>query len=108
MTTPDLINGTFEFAGAAAGLWNTVVLWRHKQVRGFAPLAYLYFTAWGVWNCFYYPHLDQWFSLAGTIAITISNGLYAGLAIYYTRRNGNHVQQDSTLFRRKGSGKTQG
>jgi hypothetical protein len=86
VSLPDTINGAFEFAGALAGIWNIIVLCRHKKVRGFAPLAYIYFTVWGAWNCFYYPHLGQWFSLAGTIAITISNGLYAALAIYFSRR----------------------
>lgn len=87
MSGPDIINGAFEFAGAMAGFWNVVVICRQKQVRGFAPLAYIYFTLWGAWNIYYYPHLNQWFSLAGTIAITISNGLFAGLAIYFSRRN---------------------
>lgn len=87
MRAPDLINGLFEFAGALAGFWNVAVILRQRQVKGFAPLAYIYFTAWGVWNIYYYPVLGQWFSLAGTIAITISNGLFAGLAIYFSRRN---------------------
>jgi hypothetical protein len=87
LSIPDVVNGLFEFAGAIAGFWNVGVLLRHKQVRGFAPLAYIYFFVWGSWNCFYYPHLNQWFSLAGTIAITVSNGLFAGLAIYFSRRS---------------------
>lgn len=89
LNKPDLINGLFEFAGALAGGINIVTLLKHKQARGFAPLAYFYFTAWGLWNCFYYPHLNQWISLLGTIAITISNGAYAGLAVYFIRRNRN-------------------
>jgi hypothetical protein len=86
MSLPDIINGLFEFAGALAGFWNVATLLRQGKVRGFSPMAYVYFTAWGTWNCFYYPHLGQWFSLAGTIAITVSNGLFAGLAIYFSRR----------------------
>lgn len=89
MSTPDLINGLFEFAGALAGVVNIVTLLKHKQVHGFHPLAYFYFTAWALWNCFYYPHLNQWISLGGTIAIAISNGTYAALAVYFIRRNRN-------------------
>lgn len=86
MSIPDIINGAFEFAGALAGFWNVATILRHKAVKGFAPHAYIYFTVWGAWNIYYYPHLGQWFSLAGTIAITISNGLFAGLALYFSRR----------------------
>lgn len=86
MSVPDIINGCFEFAGALAGFWNVVVILRQKGVKGFAPLASIYFTVWGAWNIYYYPYLGQWFSLAGTIAITVSNGLFAALAIHYSRR----------------------
>lgn len=87
MNKPDLINGLFELAGAVATGYNLVVLLRHKQVRGFAPWAYVYFTTWGAWNIYYYPHLHQFISLAGTICITISNCLYTGFALYYVRRS---------------------
>jgi hypothetical protein len=104
MTTPDVINGLFEFAGAVAGFVNCVKLYRDKQVRGFVPSLSLYFIAWGIWNCAYYPLLGQWVSLAGTIAITFSNGLYLALAIYFKRKE-QHVIQNSTVVRSKGSGR---
>jgi hypothetical protein len=103
---PDLINGCFEFAGSIAGFWNIGVLIKHKQVRGFSPTVSFYFMAWGAWNAYYYPHLGQWVSLAGTIAITISNGLFAALAIYFSRRQGHGNKQDRTGFRHKGSGRS--
>lgn len=103
MLTPDLINGLFEFAGAVAGVYQIWVLHKHKKVRGFAPLAYLYFTAWGMWNCFYYPHLDQWVSLVGTIAITLSNGIYAAQAVYYIRREKQCHQRQHASHRCKKS-----
>lgn len=108
MHAPDLINGLFELAGALAGFLNIATLLKHKRVKGFAPLAYIYFTTWGLWNCFYYPHLGQWISLAGTIVITISNGLYAGLALYFIRKekhgieNGTRINEGRRINRKTG------
>lgn len=85
--TPDLINGAFEFAGAAITCANLWRLYRDKQVHGFVPHLGWFYTFWGAWNCWYYPHLNQLFSFMGTVAITISNGLYTLLALHYSRRN---------------------
>jgi len=62
---PDLINGLFEFAGAFALALNVRQLWRDKEVKGVHPIPTAFFAAWGLWNLFYYPHLGQYWSLAG-------------------------------------------
>lgn len=84
MTTPDIINGAFEAAGAIAAWFNIAALTKHKAVKGFSPVAYIYFTAWGAWNLWYYPSLHQFASFVGALLIVLSNGLYTGLAVYYT------------------------
>lgn len=85
---PDLINGLFEMLGAVATWFNIVTILRHRQVKGFSPMAYIYFTLWGAWNLFYYPHLGQWFSFAGGAAIVASNFLYTGLVLWYKHKGG--------------------
>lgn len=86
MNLPDLINGGFELVGGLLSLVNVRVILRDKQVRGMAltPLAFI--TAWGYWNAFYYPHLAQWASFAGSLVLVAANTVWLGLAVYYTRK----------------------
>ena len=61
----DLINGAFELVAALVLLLNIREIRRHRNLEGvhWAPTAL--FTSWGIWNLFYYPSLDQWWSFAG-------------------------------------------
>ena len=80
---PDLINGTFEFAGAFV-LWKNVEALACDRVLSgvhWAPTAF--FTTWGLWNLFYYPNLDQWFSLGGAFAIVLVNTIWLGLVVKF-------------------------
>ena len=81
--TPDLINGIFELLGGAFILNHCRVLYQDKLVKGVSALSTTFFTAWGVWNLYYYPHLDQWWSFAGGLVIVAANALWIGLMIYY-------------------------
>jgi len=84
--TPDTINGLFELAGAGF-LWRSIILlYRQKQVRGVSFLTVGFFTVWGLWNLYFYPALQQWFSFYGGIAITISNLLWMSQMIYYIQK----------------------
>lgn len=86
--TPDIINGAFEFAGAAfIGLSVRRVL-IDKAVAGISWVHVGFFAVWGLWNLFYYPHLDQWFSFAGGVALAAMNTWCVGLLIWYGRRRG--------------------
>lgn len=82
---PDLINGLFEVFGGAAVLGHCWQLLKDKQVKGVNMLSCFFFTAWGYWNLFYYPHLNQWLSFAGGILIVLGNTLWLGLIIKYKR-----------------------
>lgn len=80
---PDLINGCFEIAGALFNLLNVRRLIRDKQLHGVRWEPTAFFTAWGVWNLFYYPALDQWYSFAGGVAIVAVNAVWVGLVAWY-------------------------
>lgn len=83
MSTPDLINGLFEAIGGIT-LWMDVRrLLRDKIVKGVVWQFRAFFFAWGVWNLFYYPHLDQWLSFGGGLVIVIANCVWVALAIRY-------------------------
>jgi hypothetical protein len=80
---PDLINGLFELLGGFA-LWDNVKrIRKDKQVRGVNWKVTLFFTAWGFWNLFYYPHLDQWLSFVGGLNIFTANFVWLVFAMRY-------------------------
>jgi hypothetical protein len=81
--TPDQINGLFEFIGALFILNHCRILFDDKQVRGVSVLSTVFFFAWGLWNIYYYPHLDQMWSFYGGICISLANTLYVGMLIKY-------------------------
>jgi Ca2+/Na+ antiporter len=82
----DLINGLFEFVGGILVFLNCYRLYIDKEVKGVSLYACLYFTAWGLWNCYFYPVLGLSISFIGALVITIANILWVSLAIYYTRK----------------------
>lgn len=84
--TPDLVNGTFELAGAGM-LWRNVFqLHRDKEVRGVAIGPTAFFFAWGCWNLYYYPTLGQVWSFVGGACLTLANLVWVSQMIYYRRR----------------------
>jgi membrane protein YdbS with pleckstrin-like domain len=84
--TPDFINGVFEFVGSVA-LWRNVLqLQSDRVVRGVHWMATGFFMLWGYWNLFYYPHLNQWWSLAGGVSIVVANTVWLLQMVHYLRR----------------------
>ncbi len=84
--TPDAINGSFEAVGAVFITLSCIKLYGDKLVRGVSWIHMSFFMAWGYWNLFYYPHLDQWISFWGGVAIVAANTVYVSQLVYYTRR----------------------
>lgn len=87
MTAPDVINGAFELLGGLTTGLNIRALMRDKQVRGVDWRLTFFYTAWGLWNLFYYPHLGQWASFAGGVVIVAGNLVWLALVIHYRRRS---------------------
>lgn len=85
--SPDQINGTFELVGAWFAWVNALTLYREKGVRGVYWPAWAFFSAWGLWNLFYYPALEQWWSFYGGVALVSGNLAWVGLAMVYQRRS---------------------
>lgn len=87
MITPDHVNACFEGGSSLLGLLNIRQLLRDKAVKGFSPAPLAFFTMWGLWNLFYYPHMGQIWSFIGGCAIASENAIYLGLVLYYLRRS---------------------
>ena len=86
MLVPDLINGTFELSGTFFVALGIRQLMRDKQVKGVHWLTVVFFTVWGYWNTWYYPHLGQWISFVGGCGIAVSNTIYVIMLLHYSRR----------------------
>ena len=93
MISPDIVNGAFESLGACFILQSIIKLHRDKLVRGVSWLHSGFFAAWGYWNLFYYPYLDQWLSFVGGIGIVATNTFWLGQIIYYTQKEKAHARQ---------------
>lgn len=83
MTLPDTINAAFECMGGVFTLLNVRAILRDKMVRGIDLRVNTFFLTWGMWNLFYYPHLDQWLSFAAGVFLTSVSSIYYGLLIFY-------------------------
>lgn len=86
MSWADNVNGLYEAIGGLMMLLSCYRLYKDKEVKGVSMITAGFFTSWSFWNLYYYPSLGQWASFAGGIIIGLSNALWVGLAIYYTRK----------------------
>ncbi len=83
MDIPDIVNGAFEISGGAAAAVNCVRLVRDEMVMGVDWRVTAFWTCWGLWNLFYYPHLHQWASFIGGIMVVAGNGMWVYLSWRY-------------------------
>ena len=87
LAVPDLINCGFELLGGVSGIVNIRQLIKDKEIKGVAWHVTLFFLAWGLWNLYFYSHLDQWLSFIAGIGLTITNLVWLVLLLYYTKRS---------------------
>lgn len=83
MMIADLTNGVFELLGGLFVLNHCRAVWKDKAVKGVSIISTMFFTAWGVWNLYYYPSLNQWWSFVGGLAIVAANALWIYLLLKY-------------------------
>lgn len=81
----DPINGAFELVGAGLILLHCRQLVRDGQSKGVALAPFVFFTAWGYWNLYYYPAVGCWWSFAGGLCVVATNTLYVGMLLWYRR-----------------------
>jgi hypothetical protein len=82
----DFINGSFEFLAGFFVLNHCRIVLKDKKVKGVSIISTIFFTSWGFWNLYYYPHLNQWLSFIGGIFIVSANTLWVILMIYFRRK----------------------
>jgi len=84
MEWQDLINGSFELLGGPFIFFSIIKLYKYKVANNISLLHPLFFSMWGLWNLYYYPYLNQFFSFLGGIMIFSMNITWL-LQIFYYR-----------------------
>ncbi|MEE8608963.1 MAG: hypothetical protein V3S55_15270 [Nitrospiraceae bacterium] len=85
MPWPDMMNATFEGVGGIVVLLNIQRILKDKIVRGFDWRVAVFFWIWGLWNLYYYSHLEQMLSFYAGISMVTVDAVYLYLLLYYTR-----------------------
>lgn len=85
MNPADIINGTLELLASIFVLNHCRVLLRDRAVAGVSITSTAFFTLWGVWNCWYYPHLGQFWSFVGGLLVVVANTIYVVLLCRFAR-----------------------
>lgn len=83
--TSDLVNASFETIGAFITLLSVRQLYKDKVVKGVSVWPWCFFTAWGMWNIFYYPNLGQSLSGIAAVGMTTVNAWWIALYWKYSR-----------------------
>lgn len=82
--SPDRINALLEYMGVLFALYNCHILIQDNgQVSGVSIASIAFFTVWGVWNLFYYPHLGQKASAIAAGGLVAANGAWLVLYAVY-------------------------
>ena len=79
----DLINGGFELTAGLFSLLNVVKLYKDKQVLGISLFPQFIFSAWAIFNLYFYSNIDLWYSFIGSIMMTSVNVTWFVMAVYY-------------------------
>lgn len=82
--TPDMINGLFELTGGCFLLFNCWRIHKDRELKGVSIFPVVFFTSWGFWNLYFYPHIGAWYSFYGGVLIVIANIVWISLVIYYS------------------------
>lgn len=83
--TADFVNGAFEMLGGFFILNHCLAVHRDKSVKGVSIVSTVFFALWGVWNLYYYPSLNQWWSFVGGLFIVFANVAWIWLLIKYRK-----------------------
>jgi hypothetical protein len=83
----DIINGLFELCGGFLCWLNVKQILKDQSVKGVYWPIQIFFSAWGIWNLFFYSGLSQWMSFYGGIFLAIGNISWVILAAYYSRKS---------------------
>jgi hypothetical protein len=79
----DVGNALFEFIGAIVAWMNCIKIRKDKKVRGVYWPIWMFYSLWGIWNLYYYPSVNCWWSFAAGAILTVANVVWALTALRY-------------------------
>jgi len=79
----DIMNALFEFTGGLFLWMNVITLYKDKVTKGIYYPTVVFFFLWGIWNLWYYPSLNQWWSFVGGLWLAMANLVWILLFMYY-------------------------
>lgn len=86
---PDLINASFEVFASVVSTLSLIAIYKAKRIVGASPWPTVFFSAWGLWNLFYYPHLGQFLSTGAAVGMLGINVTW--LYLYYVYKEKEYV-----------------
>jgi len=86
MEWQDMVNGSFQFCAAPFIILSIIKLHKDKMVRGVSCLQVGFFTSLGMWNLYYFPHLNQWASFWGGFSVALADLIWLIQMIYYIKK----------------------
>lgn len=98
---PDFINGLFEILAGVFVLRHAWATHKAKNSDGISVDAIWFFTAFGLWNIFYYSSLDQMVSFCAGLFVIFANLVWA--IQFYKYRKPKFVIREESLRRTNGN-----
>lgn len=83
MNTADFLNALFEFIGGTLTWLNVRSVYRARGYVGITLPAVIFFTSWGCWNLWFYPHLGQDWSFHAGLWMFTANIAWLGLMLVF-------------------------
>jgi len=80
----DKVNSSLLGLSAILLAMNVRQLYQDKTVRGVSLWPVVLYDVWGIWDLYYFPSLNQWFSMCASFIACCINTVWLALAIYYT------------------------
>lgn len=84
----DYANAAWETLGCVVLFGSMVQLRRDQGSRGIHWSHVIYFIGISMWFCYFYVHLEQWWSLAVQALYTAETIAWAGMMVYYFAKRG--------------------
>ncbi len=81
--TVAVVNGSYESIGGVVLPLNVRRLLADRKVEGVDWRVIAFYTTWGYWNCWYYPHIGQLFSFYGGSLPAIANTVWVLLFLRF-------------------------
>ena len=88
MLFQDVINGGFELISGVLIWINVIKMMQDKCLKGISAIPVMFFTLWGFWNLYFYPHLNLWLSFVGVLSIVIANAVWLALVFKFWKQRG--------------------